>query len=395
VSVPPFIRHTARTMRAAAQQVLHRLPGDSRRYGAPRRGVITSRQWLETSGKQHGANWQDIFPAAQAKLRDPLHLEAELPPRFADQLHYSLPETFVLTVPDGRATGRNAAIVTPDDAVLIDVSLEVDQSVTKDPWKPQLLTQVKLPTLQKSEETVAVVSSLWGEGFYHWLYDVLPRLELLRRSGIEVDKYIVNTDYRFQRESLQLLGIPPEKWIVATPRLHLEARQLVVPSLPGTMGILPRWSSEFLRRQILPQVQTGEKRRLYISRQKAKRRKLANAAEIEPLLHSYGFEAVFLEEMSLAEQAALFANAEAVVAPHGAGLSNLVFCPRETPVIELFSPHHLVLCYWNLASDNDLRYGFVLGEETGGGDNSVEHPDTRINPDKLERALQSWVGPAR
>jgi hypothetical protein len=395
VSVPSVIRHSARALRAATQLVLHRLPGDSRRFGAPRRGVVDSREWWESVGRNQGAEWQTGFPGRQARLRDPLHFEAELPPRFQRQQDYFLPETFVLTIPGGRTIGRHAAIVTPDDAILGDVSLEVDQVVTGDPWKPQLLTRVKLPSMRHHDETVAVISSLWGEGFFHWFYDALPRLELLHRAGIQADKYIVNTDFEFQRQSLELLGISPDKWIAASSKMHLEARHLIVPSLPGPMGTLPRWSSEFLRRQILPQIQAGPKRRLYISRQKAKRRRLANPEEIEPLLESYGFEAVFLEEMSLAQQAALFAGASAVVAPHGAGLSNLVFCPPEIPVIELFSPHYLVPCYWNLASDNDLRYGFVLGEETGGSGDLGEHPDTRLDAGKLERALQSWIGKAR
>lgn len=346
-------------------------------------------------GTKLGAHWKSIFPVTETRLREPLHFEAELPRRFVIQQHYTFPETFVLTLPFGRAIGRHAAITTPDDAVLADVSLEVNQLVTGDPWKPQLLTKVKLPPLQRTEERVAVVSSLWGEGFFHWFYDALPRLYLLEQSGIEIDKYIVNTEFEFQRESLHLLGIPPEKWISANPRMHIEARQLIVPSLPAPMGTLPRWSSEFLRSRILPQVQAKERKRIYISRQKAKRRKLANPQEIEPLLQSFGFEAVFLEEMSLVEQVATFASAEAVVAPHGAGLSNLVYCSPGTPVIELFSPHYLVTCYWNLASDNDLRYGFILGEETGGSGTLSEHPDIFVNPAKLEKALQEWVGPAQ
>jgi capsular polysaccharide biosynthesis protein len=48
------------------------------------------------------------------------------------------------------------------------------------------------------------------------------------------------------------------------------------------------------------------------------------------------------------EQIALFQDAECVVAPHGAGLANLVFAP-ETAVVELFAadyivPHYYLLC---------------------------------------------------
>ncbi|RYG74981.1 glycosyltransferase family 61 protein [bacterium] len=390
--IPSVIRHTARALRASAQFLAHQLPGDSRLRGAPRGGVMTCREWWEKSGPQHGVVWQEMFPTAPAKLREPLHLEPELPAKFRERQEFVLDETFVLNLPKGRSLGKNAAIITPDDTMLIDVSLEIDQTITHDPWKPSLLTQIAYPRLQQTDETVGVIASYWGEGYFHWFFDALPRLELLQRSGIEIDKYIVNAEFEFQRESLRMLGIPEEKWIVAQPGHHLEARQLVMPSLPARMGYLPRRSSEFLRSLMLPKEAPQQRKRIYISRQKAARRKLLNPQEIEPLLESYGFEAAFLEEMGVEEKAELFAGAEAVVALHGAGLSHLVFCPPEIPVIEMFSPHYFQPCYWNLASDNDLRYGFLLGEDIGGGGGPNDHPDIKIDPAKLETALENWVG---
>jgi hypothetical protein len=395
MSIPPVIRRTARALRATAQFVAHQLPGDSRQRGAPRRGVMTCREWWEKSGPAQGAVWQEMFPPARGKLREPLHLETELPAKFRARQEFDLQETFVLDLPKGRSLGKNSAIVTPDDALLIDVSLEVDRTATNDPWKPSLLTQIKFPALQQTAETVGVIASYWCEGYFHWFFDALPRLEFLQRSGIPIDKYIVNADYGFQRESLLLLGIPQEKWIVTCPQHHLEADHLIMPSLPAIMGCLPRRSSEFLRRMLLPAASNGPKKRIYVSRQKAERRKLLNPEVIEPVLASYGFEPFFLEEMSVAENIELFANAEAVVALHGAGLTHLVFCPPQIPVIEMFSPHYFQPCYWNLASDNDLRYGFLLGEDIGGGGGPNDHPDIQIDPVKLETALEQWVGRPR
>ena len=80
------------------------------------------------------------------------------------------------------------------------------------------------------------------------------------------------------------------------------------------------------------------------------------------LLSKYGFETVFLEEMSVLEQVALFANAKFIVAPHGSGLSNLVFCSPETTIVELFSPHYLRTDYWILSQQLKLNHYYCVGD---------------------------------
>ena len=51
-----------------------------------------------------------------------------------------------------------------------------------------------------------------------------------------------------------------------------------------------------------------------------------------------------------------------IVAPHGAGLSNLVFCRPGTTVIEIFSPQWLNLAFWKLAAQlDDVRYLYLMG----------------------------------
>ncbi|MDJ1175384.1 hypothetical protein [Roseofilum capinflatum] len=56
------------------------------------------------------------------------------------------------------------------------------------------------------------------------------------------------------------------------------------------------------------------------------------------------------------------ALAHQIVAPHGAGLSNLVFCSPGTQVIELFSPNYVETHYWVLSQELDLDYYYLMGE---------------------------------
>ncbi|MGL5880384.1 MAG: glycosyltransferase family 61 protein, partial [Xenococcaceae cyanobacterium] len=60
--------------------------------------------------------------------------------------------------------------------------------------------------------------------------------------------------------------------------------------------------------------------------------------------------------------AAVFANAKAIVAPHGAGLTNLVFCNENTKIIELFSPNYVRTDYWMISWELKLKHYYVVGK---------------------------------
>ncbi len=106
-------------------------------------------------------------------------------------------------------------------------------------------------------------------------------------------------------------------------------------------------------------------RRFYVERRDSDRRPLANEAELVALVQSHGFEAVALAGQSLAAQASLFAGASHIVAPHGAGLANLVFCRPGTVVCELHMDQYVHWCFRRLAALRGLRYGCLIGPADG------------------------------
>ena len=83
-------------------------------------------------------------------------------------------------------------------------------------------------------------------------------------------------------------------------------------------------------------------RRLYVSRKDGLGRHVHNNDEVLALLKPLGFEEVVLSPLTVKEQMQLFADAEFIISPHGAGLLNGVFSGAETKVIELFSPRLVV-----------------------------------------------------
>ena len=297
--------------------------------------------------------------------------------KFRIEYEHESPEAFVAVIPKGRVWGSSGAIITPDDQLLVDLSPEHIDSIEDH----SIFGQFKLPPVQYIQGKVAVLSVVGSQGYFHWMFDVLPRINLLLRSQVDwnsIDKFILSSCHLpFQKETLAKVGIPKDRIIESRNYPHVKADQLLVPSLAGKTGNMPDWACNFIRDKFL--VDNNDKkselpRRIYISRAQANTRRLLNEDELMNFLNQLGFRRVFLESLSVAEQALLFANAEVIVAPHGAGLTNLVFCKSGTKVIEIFSPQYVNVCYWSLSNQVGLDYYYLLGQ----GNHPPEYVDPHV-----------------
>ena len=195
--------------------------------------------------------------------------------------------------------------------------------------------------------------------YYHWIFDMLPRLHLAMAEGL--DRVYLQRKHPFQEASLAVLGVADGLIVNTEDEPWVSADELVVPCHQIMTGHHhPRWVVDWLRGHFLPLAGDAPvaRRRIFISRSIARNRRLVNEDEIWAILEPRGFEYVLAEKLPFAEQIAMFAGAEAVVAPHGAGLANLVFCAPGTRVVELF-PSMTMDAYYRLSIDLDLDYAFV------------------------------------
>jgi tetratricopeptide (TPR) repeat protein/capsular polysaccharide biosynthesis protein len=295
---------------------------------------------------------------------------------------------FVAQIPKGKAwivPNQNywkvcnaIATITADNYLIADLSRDYPGQLPicqeQDPTQHLLFWQDRLPPLKFMDGSVAVLSGLSGNVYFHWMVDVLPRLEVLRHQGInwtDIDWFMVSSCRSpFQQKTLEILGIPQHKILESDRYPHIQAERLVVPSFAGHLGWLSDWALRFLRKSFLSKALTAlpsnsqvYPERIYISRAKAKYRKIFNESAVIDILAKYGFISVALESMSFLEQVALFANAKAIVAPHGSGLTNLIFCNSDTKVVEIFSPHYVRPYFWAIAQQLQLEHYYLLGEE--------------------------------
>jgi capsular polysaccharide biosynthesis protein len=217
------------------------------------------------------------------------------------------------------------------------------------------------PTISYFQENVTVLTASTQSFYFHWIFDVLPRIGMLSNFKEKANFIFMQNKYRFQKETLKLLGISRNRIINTEDVAVLSAKKLLVPCHQVMKGReYPSWVIKYLRNQFLSGSTSTRSinPRIYIARRSAPCRKLINEPEIIDKLKNYGFYAVELERLSFQEQVQLFRNARAVVAPHGSGLANLVFCSPGIPVIELFPAANVDL-YYRLSTALKLKYSYV------------------------------------
>ena len=218
-----------------------------------------------------------------------------------------------------------------------------------------------------------VLSILTGGGgnnnYWHWLFDVLPRIFLYEKFYTlkKLDKILVpNLREKFQVETLFNLGLKNTGIIDANDYRHIAAKELYATSHPNISNLerVPLWIITSLReRFIKKKVQIKKFDKIYIDRSDSKSnvknfRKIINEKEIINFLISKEFRIIKLSEFSFLEQVSIFNNAKYIIGLHGAGFANLVFCKKNTNILEI-KPKKAGNIIKNLSIDVNLRYSSI------------------------------------
>ncbi|HEX3652068.1 MAG TPA: glycosyltransferase family 61 protein [Rhizomicrobium sp.] len=234
--------------------------------------------------------------------------------------------------------------------------------------------------------------------FFHFLFDRLPRIfYLLSRFDMRDTPFVVLTNenppgfqrdvYRFleaQQPNLKFVAVPErERWRL--PTLYLiddmqpVRRTFLAPDMMKSMREL------VIRGYGLSPA--SPHRRLYINRNDTRKRRIANEAEIWQSFARRGFQNIAAGKLSFRDQVALFAEAEMIAGPHGAGLSNLLFAPESAKVLEISNVERVKSVYFLLTKAMGQHYLPLVGSE--GGRNEW----FRVDPAAVEKALAKLETP--
>jgi hypothetical protein len=321
------------------------------------------------------------------------------PPKAADSLpaplvkkvgSHGLSRPFVAQLTDVELVGPDAVAVSADNRYILEESVGSIPRLIRGLlrcFRNRTLPRQSHDTADQTIECGLSLAGPWSGGYYHWFSDYLTRLQGLQRYidliGHEPTLIIPSDPPEWMIRSLELAGfghLARIEW--AHDRIHIN--NYVVSSLRKEFPIenatpIPsvrahRW----LANQIKGPIQLdGTQTNIYISREKARERHVVNEAQVMELLDQRGFRKYVLEEVPFDEQVKLFSGADIVIAPHGAGLVNTIFCDDVT-IVELFGQYQNA-CYFTLAQGLGFKYCALICESQG--------MDMKVDVDRLSNTL--------
>lgn len=257
---------------------------------------------------------------------------------------------------------------------------------------PAFRSPALLVPKRKTGRYVSIMHLPWAEtSNYHWFLDVLPRLFLLQHIPEPLTLIVPQDMPVFQRETLNFLLVDcrhvkletiakNEKWQIT---------DFILPSFVANhnSGYLP----EIILKKMRSTIWAGynvinekpPKRCIYISRQKAKKRKILNEEEVLAALQPYQVEVIFAEELSYQQQVQLFYNAAVIIAPHGAGLTNILFS-QQARVLELHPADIIKSHYFMLSKGLKFPYFYSIGSLSDHEFNfTADIPDFKLQLERL------------
>jgi len=253
------------------------------------------------------------------------------------------------------------AIISPNRLVYESIAF----SRTAHQPKPRLLKFWR----RRHTKSFARVISLRDSGeenYFHFFNDVLAKLFFLCHHQIAIGQIPVviskklwdKSYFQYYHSQSQLLQ--SIQWIVQHDEyIHCESAIFCKP-LTHRRDLWSEITSAFN----FPSSKTTS-RKIFLTRHKTRLRFIENGDEIEVICRNHGYAIVDADTLSPQQQVEVFSSVSHLVGIHGAGLTNMIFCPPGCRVLELFPPPdlgYLPYHYILLAKIRDFRYHALIGE---------------------------------
>ena len=227
--------------------------------------------------------------------------------------------------------------------------------------------------------------------YFHWITETLNRYMLWLETTTDPQIPLVLPEQvpSFVLESVRLLH-PTQKFIfLPTDALLFAQKCSYVDQYYMSPSILKRLVQNIKHRLDQPKPKNKSLRRLFISRKMASARRILNEDALAPILAKFDIEVICLENYSFEAQVQLCQEAHLLIGTHGAGLTNGIFMPEGSQVIEIttkdiLQPPNLRYCYFSLISSMNLHYEAFLAQSN---EEQELQADLWVSSESLEALL--------
>lgn len=210
------------------------------------------------------------------------------------------------------------------------------------------------------------ITDNFSYAYYHWVVECLTRLFEL---DFNEKKYPILLPVKFKnlsyaQQSLDLLGFSVHYYDTKKPYY---VTKLILPSITARGMSFSIESLSFQKKVFSNKIVCNNVpyRKIYITRKNSNSRKVLNEHLFVDFFKRYGIEVFNLENLSFIEQVKIFSETTLLIGPHGAGLANMMYLPKESIVLEIKNKYD---DYWNMfygmALDLGHKYFYILAEPT-------------------------------
>jgi capsular polysaccharide biosynthesis protein len=317
---------------------------------------------------------------------------------FATHQKAGFPAQYLICIPNGIAAGGGF------------VRLPTGEFLTESTWRMAYLLENDIYRARYRRHKLHLkgdyyyLDLLFSENYGHWFLDELPRLVPALPDLPSSTRFIVSDPLQdYKALSLASVGIERERLLPVKGYYETHCERLWFATGLGstewtsTSPAIFREIGNVLRERYKSTNGTAPER-VYISREAAAFKRLVNEEQLLPVIRKHGFALARTENISFVQQVQIFSKAKAVLAPHGSGITNMLFCPPNAQLLELqdarFAPRHW---YWKLASMLGHQYSTMTGSPTtfrNEGFTDFTDQDFMIHPDSLDKYLENSLSPA-
>ncbi len=291
-------------------------------------------------------------------------------------------ESTVFRIDGGRCTFRNCHALDGDRRVLYQQDL---------PFGHLPVALKKLDPVVATYPSVAYLSNTWVTNYYHWLILVLPMLRYYQEANIDVERVYIGEPLKsWQQRSLEFAGITEDMVITEPCTAEVGHVAMLTRHIGGVSPEQIRWvRSLFVKDELAP-----GNRRLFVGRGDVVTRRMFDEDVLASTLErEFDFEYLTTSGMTFDEEIEVFGQASAVVAPYGAAITNTLFSPKGTQILELTAFDHdfsLAHCYQEMSAAIGLQHASLRGQQTPRRKNGA-YSDIKMPIEQVLREVEKML----
>lgn len=348
-------------------------------------------------------NFVTLFPAETINLIDTPHdREFVKICRYYQEGSFDRSPIFTCEVTSAYLHIGTGAVFTKDFKAVVDSGMEFRLGWVR--WQLGLkerLAMVKAKPLH-TETQAAHIFTAFVENFWHLLYDCLPRVYSLALAYPNQPLTLLAPDSLPTPHRELIDAVLPENFkVIYLPQPSwFRIDRLVLASFVSRLenGYLPSSYYLYIKDNVIKKLNLDPvleaKERLYISRCRAKHRRIKNEDKLISVLEKFDFKTVILEDLSLRDQIDLFRRAMIVVAPHGAGLATTIFS-GQIKVLVLYPNSDPTSFFFTQIKGLGQEHYFITHNQIYKmyqGVSDDEASDFEVDLDKVENVLTQKMG---